>query len=235
MPDLDSPEGEDVTNPPPPPPGGATPPPWGHAGDSHDQPTQFNPGGTSQPPGHPTPQPGQPYPPYAAPQPYPVGYGPGYSPAPAGSRRSKAVLWMAALVVVLLLIGGGLAAYLVSQRSQGTAVADLVSADCITGDGLSGAESTISAISVTDCTDDHDAEVIATVDLTGDQTQDYTDAKGAEMCLGQLADVGTSLPELTDQGLELRPLTDDSSPSDGDRLACLVRKTDGGALSAPVL
>lgn len=186
------------------------------------------------PPGGQPPQ----QPPYGAPPPGypPPGYStPGQPPMgpPAGApRRRKGWLLPVILVAVLLLVAGAAVLAILLARSSGTSVATLDEGDCLTSSDLAAGNGSVGDIEATDCDSAHDAEVFATFELSDDEADEYDDAAPAK-CAELLAEQDSSLDQLAEDDLEVRPLTQDEDPAAGDDVACLVRHKDGDELDQP--
>lgn len=107
-------------------------------------------------------------------------------------------------------------------------VNDLKTGQCVNINGFEGEE--FSSLEIKECAEEHDAEVLATIKLTADQTSGYDDTRGSDLC-------NEALPvddRPTGEGLELLFLTDLAKPETGDTLACLVRNADGSKLTGKV-
>lgn len=107
-------------------------------------------------------------------------------------------------------------------------VNDLKTGQCVNINGFEGEE--FSSLEIIECAEEHDAEVLATIKLTADQTSGYDDTRGSDLC-------NEALPvddRPTGEGLELLFLTDLEKPETGDTLACLVRAADGSKLTGKV-
>lgn len=143
---------------------------------------------------------------------------------PAAARRRQGP-WTAALLV--LLIGGLLTAVLLVDDG-GTPVRDLGVGDCLVSDDLASASGDVDDLRVVDCAEEHDAEVVARLELGADGGEQPT----AGACVESLGAIGTSLATLTSAGLEVRPLQA-AAGSEGI-VACVVRDEHGEKLTGTV-
>jgi len=173
------------------------------------------------------------------------GYGPGgqwqqgpYGPGPGAPRKSKKK-WLVpviAVVAILLVLGGVIAALTLGDSSSGAAVDDLDTGDCLRSSDIADASDSIGDIETVDCGDDHDAEVFATFEVGSDESgSDFDlDAAGSR-CVDELAGVGTTLDDLEADGNEVRPLVGSDEPAEGDQVVCFIRNSDGDPLSDAVI
>ncbi|MET1058261.1 MAG: hypothetical protein ABWX84_01600 [Nocardioides sp.] len=204
-------------------------------------PQQGNPYGQRPPPG---PPPNQPvWQGHQAPQ---QGYGPGGQPqwqqgpyGPGGPQKTKKkwLIPVIAIVAVLLVVGGIVAALtLGGDSASGTAVDDLDKGDCLVSSDIADASDSIGGIETVACTDDHDAEVFATFEVGGDAAGGDFDLDAAgSACVDELSGVGTTLEDLEADGNEVRPLVGSDEPSEGDQVVCFIRNSDGDQLSDSVI
>ena len=88
----------------------------------------------------------------------------------------------------------------------------------------------VSDIEETSCEDPHDAEVLARVELTEAEADDFEDDPG-EMCDFLVADAGFDPEVVRDDGL-LVPVLDGVSADEGDVLVCAIA-ADGGPFEEP--
>jgi hypothetical protein len=132
--------------------------------------------------------------------------------------------------ILWILLVGSLVVFGVVVGSSVTNVNDLETGDCVNIHGLKGDEATFSSLESAECAKEHDAEVLATVELTSDQASAYPTTGGSDLC-------NTALPldeRPTGDNLEFLFLTDVDKPKSGDTVACLVRSTDGSQLTGRV-
>jgi hypothetical protein len=115
----------------------------------------------------------------------------------------------------------------------GSAVTDLRAGDCLVSIDLARGRPSVGRIRVVGCDEPHDAEVFATFALTAGELAGFDiDAVGAR-CVDRLMDAGSSLAELQQQDLEVRPLVATADPQEGDTVVCFLRHVDGDRLSGP--
>jgi hypothetical protein len=136
--------------------------------------------------------------------------------------KSFAIAGLIISVLSILLVVG-LVVFGAAVGSSLRDVNDLKTGDCVNINGLEGDEETFDSLEDVDCSEAHDAEVLATVKLTADQASAYPETGGSELC-------NTANPveeQPTGDNLEFLFLTDLEEPKTGDTVACLVRATDG--------
>lgn len=243
----DSPGGPSGAPPPQPPYGGTSQPPYG-------QPTPSQPPGLGQPaygqPGYgQPPTAGQP-PAYGQ----PPGYGQLYEKPPSQAlaiwalvlacipclitnlvsivlavlvltgKRAGRVLAIIALAVNALVIVGWSALIVLGVAFGSAAVDDLETGQCFTATGLNdGGDEGVSDISVVECSESHDAEVLGTNVLDAEEAAGYEEATADEVC-GPLIPAEAQ-SAITDD-LTVTALTQSTSPSEGDLLACVVHSRE---------
>ena len=143
-------------------------------------------------------------------------------------------LAIAALVVSVLTLAIPVVGVVagVSYVSSLTDVNDLRQGDCLTADGLtdSGSDS-VTEIKTVSCSDSHDGEVLATVELTQDQADNYKTTPFAEFCDPAIAAAGKA--SLISETVTYTALTV-TDPTAGDHAACVAYHTDGSELTAPL-
>ncbi|KRF17734.1 hypothetical protein ASG90_05130 [Nocardioides sp. Soil797] len=209
------------------------------------QPQQGSPYGQPQQPQQPGPygQPQQGYGQYGQPQQQyqqPAYGGPQGGPQGGGSGGGgkKKILIPVLLLVLIVLIGGAIWAVIAltgDDSADGIAVDDLKPGQCLSSSDIADGEGTIGALEETDCDKGHDAEVFATYDVDGDQADDFDiDAAGSK-CVEELESAGTSFDDLTGEGNEVRPLVASDDPSEGDKVVCFIRNSDGESLNEQIV
>lgn len=129
--------------------------------------------------------------------------------------------------MLALLIGA--AWFFLLRDGGGDSLADVSAGDCLVSSDIGSASGTVDDLEIVGCSDGHDAEVFATVELDQDQAAEYQDSLGGELCSAQADEKGKSVADLDGEGLEVRPLVPDG-PSEGDDLLCLVRNKSGDEL-----
>lgn len=146
------------------------------------------------------------------------------------SRRAGRGLAIAAIAVSLLMTGLLLVLGLAGLGSlTGAAVEDLDEGQCFTADGLTDPDSeSVTAIEVVGCTEPHDGEVLAAVDLSAAEAEAYV-ASDVQAACGPYVpeELLLSLPET----VNVTSLTQSQDPSEGDRLLCVAFPTDGSRLT----
>ena len=133
------------------------------------------------------------------------------------------------ILSVLLAIGG---VVIVATGVLGERINDLKDGQCLTGNGLDkSADEGVSGIHVVDCTDEHDAQVIATKTLSSEEADDFEYGNQS-----QIVDYCTPMLDSGEAGLLLDPkyyviaLTQEKTPSSGDKIVCVITLADGGSL-----
>lgn len=115
-------------------------------------------------------------------------------------------------------------------------VNDLAVGDCISAEGLVGpdADEGFGFITIGDCTDEHDAEVVGTMTLDAEQAAAYADSPVGEVCQSLVLD-DPDLSALVGADIELLTITDAAEPEAGDQVACILHHADGSPLDEPLL
>lgn len=231
-----------MTNPPENPPGPPHDPqgPWGRP-PAGQQPPQGPPAGPppGPPPGwQPGPPPGPPPgwqpPPPAQPlwqghqAPQQSAYGWQQPPPP---RKSRTGLVVGIVVVALLLIAGTVAAVVLATSGDDAEVlevSDLEQGMCLASDDLAEGNDEVDDMTLAECEDEHDAKVFAVLEVEDDQSF----AEVGNRCAEEL---GAQFDALRDQGIEVRPLAEESTPETGEKVACFLRHEDGEPLDQDVV
>ena len=112
-------------------------------------------------------------------------------------------------------------------------VNDLEAQQCFNG---LDADRSFRNLTVVDCSDPHDGQVLATVTLTASQASAYADSEdaGGVLCAREIGQDEAIVSYLAQPGLEPLLLTDLKSPDAGDTLACVVHRADGGKITDSV-
>ena len=136
-----------------------------------------------------------------------------------------------ALGVVSVLAGIGLVVVL-ATGVLGTPINDLKDGQCLTGNGLNkNADEGVSGIHVVDCSESHDAQVVATKTLTKSEAKSYV--FGDQQQIVENCSPMLSAEELT---LVANPkyftiaLTQNKKPTGGDKVVCVITDAGGGKL-----
>jgi hypothetical protein len=104
--------------------------------------------------------------------------------------------------------------------------------DCITAKGLTDeSETGVTQIRSVGCSDKHDGEVLSTASLTADEAGSYGETSPVAICTPSVTEAG-SVDLLADPELVLVALTQDSSPTSGDKLVCVIANADGSDLTS---
>ncbi len=165
-----------------------------------------------------------------------------YAPV-ATTTRNRALPWIIAVIALVAVCGGGVAALVgaiagsggsSSQESVSDVVYtnDLKEDQCLIGAGLDpGNDDGVSNLEVVDCSTAHDAEVIAVKVLDSNEAAayDFEDDNGAvKTCRDLFSPAEMNLLNRPD--LYLIALTESAEPATGDKVACLLVLEDGGTL-----
>jgi hypothetical protein len=148
-----------------------------------------------------------------------------------GRNHGKGLAIAALIISVLFSLGIALGAYGLSQVDWDdlNPVSSLSEGDCFNAEGLDDEDADfVTGITEVDCDDRHDAEVIASTDLTADQAEAYE--LDNSLCDQLVTEAGFA-PTVD---LGLTSLTVNDSPNAGDRLACVAYNLDGSKLDAPL-
>ncbi|WP_051247520.1 DUF4190 domain-containing protein [Nocardioides halotolerans] len=150
-----------------------------------------------------------------------------------GQNRGKGLAIAALVIGVITLvatIAGSVA--LVNYAKDFKDVDSLKAGDCFTAKGLTDdSESGVTQIRSVGCSDKHDGEVLATSNLSSDQAASYGQASPVEICTPSVSAAG-SADLLADPEKVLIALTQDASPSSGDKLVCVIANADGSKLTS---
>lgn len=140
----------------------------------------------------------------------------------AGIVISTLVLLATIAFVVLIVVFG----------SQVKSVNDLEQGQCVNFSGVDDTSSTetFSAITLAECTEDHDAEVVGVYELSTDLLEQHADGDYTEVCAPSF----TASAGSTRDDLEPSFATDVADPDAGDQVACFFERTDGERLTAPL-
>ncbi|GHJ57874.1 hypothetical protein NOK12_03930 [Nocardioides sp. OK12] len=152
-----------------------------------------------------------------------------------GRGMAIAGIVISSLVMLATVVGIGLA--VVFGLNTFKDVNDLAVGDCISAENLVGAdveEEGFGFITIEDCTDEHDAEVVGTLTLNAEQAAAYADSPVAEICQSLVLD-DPDLVELVGPGIDLLTITDSAEPVAGDTVACVLYNADGSPLDEPLL
>lgn len=112
-------------------------------------------------------------------------------------------------------------------------VNDLETRQCF--DGLD-ADRSFRNLTIVDCSDPHDGQVLATVTLSASEASAYADSEdaGGALCAREIGQDEAIVSYLSRPGLEPLLLTDRKSPDAGDTLACVVHRSDGKKITDSV-
>ncbi|WP_205474904.1 DUF4190 domain-containing protein [Nocardioides sp. SYSU D00038] len=142
-----------------------------------------------------------------------------------GRNHGKGLAISAIVISLLSLAAGVVAGAVIGVLANYASIDELETGQCITAEGLSGSGNSVTEITKVSCSDEHDGEIMATVDLTAEQAEGYGDASSRQLCFDAITAEGT-LEGITDE-VSVIGLTSSSSPDAGDRLACVAFNTDG--------
>ena len=146
-----------------------------------------------------------------------------------GKGLAIAALIISVVSLVAVAIGGY---YLYDYAKDFKTVDDLKAGQCITADGLTDeGETGVTQIKTAGCSSKHDGEVLSTASLTADEASSYGDTSPVAICSPSVTAAGSG-DLLADPALVLIALTQDSSPSSGDKLVCVIANADGSDLTS---
>jgi hypothetical protein len=150
-----------------------------------------------------------------------------------GRNHGKGLAIAALIISVLSLIGAGVGGYFIYDYAKDLKDVESLSAgDCFTADGLTDeSETGVTQIRSVSCSEAHDGEVLSTAKLTADEAATYGETSPVEICSPSVTEAG-SADLLADPELVLIALTQDSSPSSGDKLVCVIANADGSDLNS---
>lgn len=153
--------------------------------------------------------------------------GAGASPEPTGrgGRRWLVVTVITLLLLALVGLGAAAAIILIDDDADTVEVADMEPGDCLSSPDFRDPADEIGGIEVVDCAGEHDAEVFATLEFELDEDLDAVGSR----CVDALDETGRTFQQLSDKGLEIRPLADGDEP--GDTVVCFIRSRDGAPLT----
>ena len=146
-----------------------------------------------------------------------------------GKGLAIAALIIGVITLVITVVGGVAGYNYVKDLKD---VESLKAGDCFTAKGLTDeSESGVEQIRAVGCSDEHDGEVLSTAKLTADEADSYGETSPVAICTPSVTEAG-SVDLLADPELVLIALTQDSSPSSGDKLVCVIANTDGSKLTS---
>ena len=150
-----------------------------------------------------------------------------------GRNHGKGLAIAALIISVLSLIGAGVGGYFIYDYAKDLKDVESLSAgDCFTAKGLTDeSETGVTEIRSVGCSETHDGEVLSTATLTADEADTYGETSPVEICSPSVTEAG-SADLLADPELVLIALTQDSSPSSGDKLVCVIANADGSDLNS---
>lgn len=148
--------------------------------------------------------------------------------AKKGGGKGLAIAAIVIDVLVLILLVGLIAAGVILG---GESVDSLEKGDCVTAKGLDASEEAVSQIKKVGCSETHDGEVLATVELSGDDAADFGDETSNTLCDEAIAFTDEELTTFVTEGYNYIGLTQTAEPDAGDKLACVAFAEDGSSLT----
>jgi hypothetical protein len=150
-----------------------------------------------------------------------------------GQNYGKGLAIAALVISAISAIGLGVGGYqLYDYAKDFKSVDDLSAGTCITARGLTDeTASGVTEIRSVDCTAKHDGEVLSTSKLTADEASAYGSTSPAAVCTPSVTAAG-SADLLANPDLVIIALTQDSKPSSGDKLVCVIANADGSKLTS---
>jgi hypothetical protein len=147
-----------------------------------------------------------------------------------GRNHGKGLAIAALIISTISLIGlsvGGYALYDYAKDLKSPN--DLRAGDCITASGLTDENAdSVTEIRTVSCSSKHDGEVLATVELTADQAENYTSTPFAEFCSPAIDAAGKT--DVISDTVTYTALSN-VDPSEGDQAACVAYHVDGSKLT----
>jgi hypothetical protein len=150
-----------------------------------------------------------------------------------GQNYGKGLAIAALVISAISAIGLGVGGYqLYDYAKDFKSVDDLSAGTCITAKGLTDeSASGVTEIRSVGCTAKHDGEVLSTSTLTADEASAYGSTSPAAVCTPSVTAAG-SVDLLANPDLVIIALTQDSKPSSGDKLVCVIANADGSKLTS---
>jgi hypothetical protein len=150
-----------------------------------------------------------------------------------GQNHGKGLAIAALVISLLSVIGLGVGGYFVYDYAKDfKTVADLAAGDCVTAKGLTDESATgVTEIKSVGCSAKHDGEVLAVHTLSADEADTFGDSSPLDICTPPVTEAG-SAALLTNPELAIIALTEDASPSKGDKLVCVIANADGSKLTS---
>jgi hypothetical protein len=139
------------------------------------------------------------------------------------------------LTAVAVALAAVAVAVVVVMRHHGaiSSVADLDRGDCVDATAfLHGEQPNLRDLKRADCDDQHDAEVMAVVDLDAEQARAYRPVVPDVVCLDALPNEAGAA--VSDERLLVAGVADRARPAEGDTLACFGFAADGTRLEGRV-
>lgn len=140
------------------------------------------------------------------------------------SRRSR--VWSVALLALIALAAviAGVVAAVQNSSPNGPARLPKIAVDtCLTSPELAQASPGVTTLNAVPCSEAHDGEVFALIELGPNETLGAATSR----CAAAAGARNFDLRQLLSRGLEVRPLALDGTPAPGDTVACFVRRIDG--------
>jgi hypothetical protein len=150
-----------------------------------------------------------------------------------GRNHGKGLAIAALVISLLSAIGISVGGYLLYDYAKDfKSISDLSRGDCVTAKGLTDDKATgVTDIKSVGCSTKHDGEVLAVHTLTSDEADSFGESSPLDICTPPVTEAG-SAELLANPDLAIIALTQDSSPSKGDKLACVIANADGSKLTS---
>lgn len=150
-----------------------------------------------------------------------------------GRNHGKGLAIAALIISVVSLIAVAVGSYFLYDYAKDfKSVEDLSTGDCVTAKGLvDDSSEAVTDIKTVSCSTKHDGEVLATSTLTADAAASYGDTSPLDICTPPVTAEGSG-DLLANSDLLIVALTQDASPSTGDKLVCVVGNADGSKLTS---
>lgn len=138
-------------------------------------------------------------------------------------------LWLIALVMLLVAVvaGAALTAAVLAGDDDKIAVTDLEAGQCFDADNLGEERGKVESIRERVCADEHDAEVFRVLEPEDGEDLEAT----GQRCVMELALLGVTWADLSEKGIEVRPLAVDAEGGEPGDVICFIRSRDGSPLT----
>jgi hypothetical protein len=150
-----------------------------------------------------------------------------------GRNHGKGLAIAALIISVVSLVAVAVGGYFLYDYAKDFKnVEDLSAGDCVTAKGLvDDSSESVTEIKAVSCSSKHDGEVLATSKLSAEAAASYGETSPIDICTPPVTAAGSG-DLLANPDLLIVALTQDASPSTGDKLVCVVGNADGSKLTS---